>query len=791
MDELLQDFLAETAEIMDEIGGEIIAWENNPGDRERLDAIFRFVHTVKGSSGFLDLTRIGALAHAAEGALGEVRDGTRDPSPALVSAVLAIIDRITDLTGEIGREGVEPPGSDEQLIASLEEGATEAAESEVEEFVAAGINADAAGVLRSIRVPLSLLDNIMNGVSDIVLARNEVARQFREAAIGGEVVSAFERLSGSIADMRNAVSQMRMQRIEKLFSALPRTVRDLSAKLDKRVELVIEGSEVEIDREMIEMIRDPLTHIVRNAIDHGIETTEGRKKAGKNPIGLLNVAARQSGNQIVVEVSDDGGGVALDRLVAKALDAKLISPNDARGLSAAEKLEFLFAAGLSTAKQVTDISGRGVGMDVVRANVERIGGVVEVENREGEGFTVRLRVPMTLTIISGLTVRAGNQLFALPRSNILEILMQNSEAARIDRTGGAEMVLVRGQRLALVYLDDVLGLERGEEGDDRTLVLVRPASGKPYALSVQEVHDQEELVIRPAAPQIMASGLYAGTTLPDSGRPMLLVDPSGVAIKASVFEDARGSEAELNQIEADNDDDGDAIDRQMLLFREYDGRTRAVRLSVIDRVEDMDASQLNLSAGQWRVTIGDEIIPVFTSGVPADLTRLKMLRITDGSTAVGYPIAEVIDIVDTPFEIAPASHDGLACGVALINGEQVEVIDPHWVFCEVSNLAISQPTSRPVCRIDHGDDDEWARLFLAPMVEAAGYKVVLGEAPQDAAAPSVVICSAHAETEVPVEAGTPVIRLRAQTARLRKNDDSIYRYDRHALVSALKARQQN
>ncbi len=789
MDELLQDFLAETAEIMEEIGGEIIAWESNPSDRDRLDAIFRFVHTVKGSSGFLDLKRIGALAHAAEDALGAVRDGTREATPAMVSAVLAIIDRITSLSAEIERDGVEPEGSDAPLIASLAQSAGEGVGEAAEAAAPVPAQAEPGGVLRSIRVPLSLLDNIMNGVSDIVLARNEVARQFREASLNGEVVSAFERLSGSIADMRNAVSQMRMQRIEKLFSALPRTVRDLSARLDKRVELIIEGSEVEIDREMIEMIRDPLTHIVRNAIDHGIETVAKRTAAGKNGAGLLTVAARQSGNQIVVEVSDDGGGVSLDRLVSKAIDAKLITQGDANAMSAAEKLELLFSPGLSTASKVTDISGRGVGMDVVRANVERIGGVVDVENRFGEGFTVRLRVPMTLTIISGLTVRAGSQRFALPRSNILEILMQDSDAARIDRAGGAEIVLVRGQRLALVCLDDVLGLPRAENDDgDRTLVLVRPASGKPYALSVQEVLDQEELVIRPAAPQIMGSGLYAGTTLPDSGRPMLLIDPSGVAIKASVFEDARGAEADLSHIEAD-DDEGDAVDRQMLLFSEYDGRKRAVRLPVIDRVEDIDAGQISLSAGQWRATLGDEIVPVFTNGVPEGLSRLKMLSITDGNTTVGYPIAEVIDIVDTPFEMAPAGHDGLASGVALIGGEQVEVIDPHWIFSEVASLSMAQPQAKPVCRIDHGDD-EWARLFLAPMVEAAGYKVILGDMTQEDSAPSIVICSAHIDSAVPVEQGTPIIRLRAQAARLRKGDDSIYRYDRNALVNALKAGRQ-
>lgn len=418
MDELLQDFLAETAEIMEEVGSEIVAWEHNPGDKDRLDAIFRFVHTVKGSSGFLDLPRIGALAHAAETALGSVRDGSREADPALVSSVLAIIDRISEITASISEQGREPAGSDTALIAAVNAPPATVSKSEPE-TAAVTAPSDFQGTLRTIRVPLNLLDAIMNGVSDIVLARNEVARKFRESQTNGEVQSAFDRLSTSIADMRNAVSQMRMQRIERLFAALPRTVRDLSAKLGKRVELVIQGAEVEIDREMVEMIRDPLVHIVRNAIDHGLETIETRVARGKPVQGTLTIEARQSGNQIVIEISDDGAGVSLDKLVAKAIDARAITAAEGRAMSHAEKLDLLFLPGLSTARTVTDISGRGVGMDVVRSNVERIGGVVEVENREGQGFSVRLRVPMTLTIISGLTVGVDGQIFAIPRSNIV------------------------------------------------------------------------------------------------------------------------------------------------------------------------------------------------------------------------------------------------------------------------------------------------------------------------------------------------------------------------------------
>lgn len=785
MDELLQDFLAETAEIMEEVGSEIIAWEQNPSDRDRLDALFRCVHTIKGSSGFLDLPRIGALAHAAESVLAAVREGTRQADPELVSGILAIIDQIARLNAGIAEQGREPAGNDASIISAVSQTAAriEKAKAESPSSTAAS---DFQGTLRTIRVPLNLLDTIMNGVSDIVLARNEVARKFRETQAQPDVIAAFERLSGSIADMRNAVSQMRMQRIEKLFSALPRTVRDLSAKLGKRVELVIQGGEVEIDREMVEMIRDPLVHIVRNAIDHGLETIEKRVATGKPVQGTLTIEARQSGNQIVIEISDDGAGVALDKLVSRAIDARAITAVDARSMSDAEKLDLLFLPGLSTARTVTDISGRGVGMDVVRSNVERIGGVVEVENKQGRGFSVRMRVPMTLTIISGLTVGVGDHIFAIPRSNIIEIIQEDSSSVRVDHAGGANLAIVRGKRFALVYLEDVLSAPRSlGKQQNRTLVLVRPASGKPYALSVAHVFDQEELVIRPATPPIMAAGVYAGTTLPDSGRPMLLIDPQGVAIKARIFEDAHAFDGETSHMLKPEAKCAEP-DHKTLLVKEFSGALRGIRLSIVDRVEDARRSQILETAGQWRVTVGDEIFPVFAQSIPDGLDHIKMMRMTDGTSHIAYPIADVVDIIDYPLDIIPASEDGVAMGVALIDGKQVEIIDPYWVFSQIAATPFVEEGQLPLCRIDHGDE-QWVQHFLAPMIEAAGYRVILGETDTEVDQPAMIIRSVHQQEQNNTICTATVIRLRAHASKLNGDDDSIYRYDRSALMSALRA----
>src|SRR5215210_586134 len=377
MDDLIADFTAECREMLEALGGEIVAWEAEPDDRARLDSIFRFVHTVKGNCGFFEFPRLEALSHAAEDALADVRASRRQADGPLVSAVLAIIDRIGEMVAAIEAGTEFPEGGDSALIEALEQGAEGTAAP-----VAATV-AEAQGKIaapRTIRLSVELLDRVMSGVSDMVLARNELARRLRESPTDVPIDGAFERLSSIIAEMRDAITRTRMQRIENLFVGLPRMVRDLSAELGKQVLVDIEGGDVELDREMIEMIRDPLTHIVRNAVDHGIETPAERLKAGKREIGILAVTARQSGNQILIDIHDDGRGIDGKKLVEKAISAGTVDKDAAAQLTPREQLALIFEAGLSTAKEVTSISGRGVGMDVVRSNVERIGGIVEVDS---------------------------------------------------------------------------------------------------------------------------------------------------------------------------------------------------------------------------------------------------------------------------------------------------------------------------------------------------------------------------------------------------------------------------
>jgi two-component system, chemotaxis family, sensor kinase CheA len=788
MDELLSDFLGETGEMLAEIAGAIVAWEANPADQDRLDAIFRFVHTVKGSSGFLTLPRVTALSHAAEDALDMVRRGQRQADRPLVSAVLAIIDRLTDLTETIGAQGREPEGEDDDVIGTLRAvtrsvaavAAPQAPQSD------AALDDDALNQTlaswRSIRVPLPLLDSVMTGVTDMVLARNEFARLLRDKVRDQSVAAAFDRLSESVATMRQSVSQMRMQRVDRLFAPLPRIVRDIAGELGKDAHFTSSGGEVELDREMIENIRDPLTHIIRNAIDHGLESPDARLAAGKPASGTIRITARQSGNRIDIAVSDDGRGVDVDRVVAKAVAAGIISAADAAHLSAKDQLALIFAPGLSTAASVSSLSGRGVGMDVVKANVERIGGVVDLDNRPGEGLTITLRVPMTLTIISGLLVSAGGQQFAIPRGVVREIMLEDNEAVRTEQVGGGEYATVRGERLALVRLEAALGMPPAENSEDRALILVRLGQDRCFALSVAAVHDHEELVIKPAAPAVLATGLYAGTTLPDSGRPVLLLDTTslpqvlGIDIEATGGGDSAALAADAAAQQGD----------QLLLFRDGSGLTRAVPLAVIDRLDDVAADALFVAAGSIHVRIDGTILPVFAAELPATAGRVKLLRIADGDNLVCYPVVAVLDIVRRPQALRPAASAGLVMGTMLIGDEPVELIDCFWLMGQVASGDIRAALAKPLCRV-LGDSDSWARSFLGPMLELAGYRVAHGPASTGEEAGDILLCCDEAADVANV--AVPVVRLRSTIAAQRADDASIYRYDRPALMVALAAGQ--
>ncbi|HVI98561.1 MAG TPA: chemotaxis protein CheA [Sphingomonas sp.] len=770
MDDLLQEFIAETRETLEALSGEIVAWEADPANRDRLDAIFRFVHTVKGSCGFLELPRLERLSHAAEDVLSAVRTGERIPDRPLVNAVLAIVDRIGEIVEAIDSGQALGDSGEDLLIAALD-GSVEIAS---DTFVAPHPTTISRATTRSVRLSVDLLDRMMSGMSDMVLARNELARRLRDDSDPDPLVEAsLERLSLTVAEMRDTVTRTRMQKIDALFSALPRMVRDTAASLGKSVSLSIEGADVELDREMIEMMRDPLSHIVRNALDHGIETPAERRAAGKRENGRLTVSARQSGNQIIIEFQDDGRGIDTAKLVRRLVENGARSERELRELTERQRLDLVFEPGLTTKDEVTSVSGRGVGMDVVRANIEQIGGRIELANSPGRGLRIAIHVPLTLSIISTIVVGVGDQRFAVPRQAIEEIVtVRAAGAVRIDRLGDAPIATVRDRRLPLLALGEVLGLADDHDDQVETLVIVG-VSGGAYAIAVDSVLDNEELVIKPAPPAVMATGVYAGLTLPDSGTPMLLIDCAGLA-DAAGFVFSRDLAA--NDDEAGGKAEG-VPNQPALLFLDLDGARRVVPLAAIDRVEPVAIDAIHHTGGRLRLSIDGGMIPLAAQGGLDRRHEIHIIRLRDGTHEIGYAIAEALDIVDLPLAMVAAREAGPVAGVIAIGDDQIEMLDVHWLFADQIDAAVSQRDA--LCLVT-GREAAWMTTFLRPVVERAGYRVVTSLGPGEVAAAVLAMDDDPPSEHLPA----PLVRL---SRRRDGEPDAIYRYDRERLLGALAA----
>ncbi len=800
MDDLLADFVAETREMLEASESEIIAWEADPTDRARLDTIFRFVHTVKGNCGFFDFPRLAALSHAAEDALADCRSGRRDPDAALVTAVLAVIDRIVLMVNaieageELGEEG------DDDLIAALSEDAQPAEPAQSQPEATSPVHGPASALLdesddsqfdpsepkkteapitqRSIRLPVDLLDRVMSGVSDMVLARNDLAHRLRQAGTQPTIDGPFERLTTILADVRDAITRMRMQRIETLFSALPRLARDLSAELGKQVMIDLEGGDVELDREMIEMIRDPMTHIIRNAIDHGIEKPSERLANGKREIGMLSIAARQSGNTISIVVSDDGGGLDEARIADKAVATGLVAPSERAAMTREKILQLIFEPGFSTADKVSNVSGRGVGLDVVRENIEKVGGSIKVSSTLGVGTLFTLQIPLTLSIIAGLTVECSEQRFAIPQSYVEEIIHASSKALDFTRVGETALVTFRGVRVPCLMLTDVLTLADGKIAEGQhTMVMLRLASGDLFALAVDGIHSHGDLVVKPLSPAVMKSGLYAGSTLLDDGQPVLLLDVTNIASQYALVSDARGRVLNAAQDEAKEKAQDTC---RAMLFSDLFGRRRAIRLELVQRIETALSSAIDLSGDAPRAVIDGVILPLI--GLPDDpvtTEKVRLLRLTDGICEILYAVHAIDDAVLLTGDLKPAGDDPLVEAITLVEGETVALMDGHELFAQFGEAATQ--AAKPVCRLP---DTDWARTILGPLVATAGYAIADGgEAQEDVAI--WFDDEYEAAMALDMDFNTPVIRLR-DAPDAPKNADTVYRYDREGLIDALR-----
>ncbi len=662
--------------MLEHVGNALLEWESDPTGARDFDDIFRFVHTVKGSCGFLNLPRIEKLAHVAETVLSELRSGNRKSNRALVSGLLRIIDRIVLLTAALETGDVVPDeASDSLLLTALETDSETSPESApAPEPISDPI---VAVQRRNVRIDIDLLDAMMTQVSDLVLVRNELTRTLN-VALGQEATAAtLDALSARIAELRISIARARMQPVDRLFAALPRLVRDTANALGKSVRLTVEGTDVELDREMVEQLRDPLIHIVRNAIDHGIENAEGRTAAGKSPEASLRVTARQSGNQVVITISDDGRGIDVERLRERAAATGLLQAGD---YSDEQAINLIFAPGLSTSETVTAISGRGIGMDVVRANIEKLGGSVSLINRPSHGLTIDIRVPLTLSIVTVLTVKAGGMEFAIPRAIVEEVLSASSKSVVIERLGTGYISTVRGEKLATISLASALSLD---ETRQTHLLIVKPTGGRRYALMVETVHDQEEVVVRQVAPHLSATGLFAGQALPNSGIPILVIDVLGVARSTGVNVERQDVKAEAAPTQT-------LATISVLSFIGLDGMLWGVDTSLVERIEDVPRAAFTLRSGDAFVTLDQTLCRAIVAGTLPTSEEIAVLRLSDGHSRVGFPVLQVEDLVR--LDKASIINSGRNA-IGLCGSEVIQLINERLIF-DLAGTDLAEATHR-------------------------------------------------------------------------------------------------
>jgi two-component system, chemotaxis family, sensor kinase CheA len=714
MDELTREFLIESQEGLDRMERCLTDLEMRPGDGGLLAEIFRAVHTIKGTTGFLGFRRLETLAHAGENLLGLLRDGKLAADRPVITGLLELLDGLRSILKTIEADGSERDDADVELIETLEwlqtpgraetgrpagtgksgSGKAPAHEGETTPFEEASANVPAksetlpspepaeprkdgtgSAAESTLRVDIALLNRMMNLVGELVLTRNQV---LQATSSDSSMTMLSRRLDMVTADLREAVMKARMQPVSNIFSKMPRMVRDLTHTLGRRVRLEMEGQDTELDKSLLEAIKDPLTHAVRNALDHGIEPPDARAAKGKNPEGTLCLRAAQQGSHVVIEVSDDGAGIAVERIRQKAIERGLVTAERAAQQSERELLQLIFVPGFSTAAAVTNVSGRGVGMDVVRTNVEKIGGKVELESRPGKGTTLRLRIPLTLAIIPALIVRSVNQSFALPQGALSELVHVSREraATAIEWIENAPLYRLRGKLLPLVFLDRLLmpGSGDGAGAERDRFIAVLDADGRHYGLVVEGLADPEEIVVKPLSAVLKGVGLYSGATVLGNGDLALILDPGAIAVRAGVA--MGGADAALH---------AEAEPRADLTFAEFllvdvAGRQAAVPLADVLRIEQVPVSRIEWMGCRPVINFAGQLVPVEDAGGLVERaqaneeTRVILVICRNGTRHVGIAVSHVLDVA-AGGQLFEAGTNQLHRDVTLLRNRVTGVVD--------------------------------------------------------------------------------------------------------------------
>ncbi len=813
MDDLLREFLTETSESLDTVDNQLVRFEQDPNNAKILDNIFRLVHTIKGTCGFLGLPRLEALAHAGETLMGKFRDGMPVTGQA-VSLILASIDRIKEILAGLEATQTEPEGSDEDLIVKLHEmvehgmaamaagAATAPAAPAAAPVPVAAAPAVAEGTLvvqtlerelrpgevsldelerafqetaievaapsvvpaaapeaepapvvaapkkekaaakkpagdaevaegdkianQSIRVNVDTLEHLMTMVSELVLTRNqllEISRRNEDT----EFKVPLQRLSNVTAELQEGVMKTRMQPIGNAWQKLPRIVRDLSGELRKQIELEMHGADTELDRQVLDLIKDPLTHMVRNSADHGLETPAERAAAGKPEQGTIRLSAYHEGGHIIICIADNGRGLNTERIKAKALQNGLVSEADLEKMTEAQIHKFIFAPGFSTAAAVTSVSGRGVGMDVVRTNIDQIGGTIDIKSVAGEGSSVTIKIPLTLAIVSALIVEAAGDRFAIPQLSVVELVRARANSEhRIERIKDTAVLRLRNKLLPLMHLKKLLKIDDGSSSDpENGFIVVTQVGSQTFGIVVDGVFHTEEIVVKPMSTKLRHIDMFSGNTILGDGAVIMIIDPNGIAKALGA------SGAASHEISEDNAASRANAAEQLtslLVFRAGSSQPKAVPLGLVTRLEEIATDKIELSNGRYMVQYREQLMPlVQMAGVNVQTTGAQpILVFADDGRSMGLVVDEIIDIVEEKLHIEVAGSEAGILGSAVIKGQATEVIDVgHFLPMAFADW-FSRKEMRPSISAQSVllvDDSAFFRNMLAPVLKAAGYRV--------------------------------------------------------------------
>ena len=828
MDDLLREFLTETSESLDTVDNQLVKFEQEPNNAKILDNIFRLVHTIKGTCGFLGLPRLEALAHAGETLMGKFRDGMPVTGQA-VTVILSSIDRIKEILAGLEATEAEPEGNDRDLIDKLEAMVEQGMAAMAAGSTAAGSMAGAVtpvadapplapeppaaaapapakelttGTLieqtlerplrpgevsldelerafretaieapapapvakaepaaeapvadakpakeraapkksiadetasegdrianQSIRVNVDTLEHLMTMVSELVLTRNqllEISRRNEDT----EFKVPLQRLSNVTAELQEGVMKTRMQPIGNAWQKLPRIVRDLSSELGKQIELEMHGADTELDRQVLDLIKDPLTHMVRNSADHGLETPAERLAAGKGEQGTIRLSAYHEGGHIIICIADNGRGLNTEKIKAKALSSGLVTEAELEKMSEAQIHKFIFAPGFSTAAAVTSVSGRGVGMDVVRTNIDQIGGTIDIKSVAGEGSSVTIKIPLTLAIVSALIVEAAGDRFAIPQLSVVELVRARANSEhRIERIKDTAVLRLRNKLLPLIHLKKLLKIDDGAASDpENGFIVVTQVGSQTFGIVVDGVFHTEEIVVKPMSTKLRHIDMFSGNTILGDGAVIMIIDPNGIAKALG----AAGSSAhDMGDENGAHHIGSGEQTTSLLVFRAGSSQPKAVPLGLVTRLEELPADKIEFSNGRYMVQYREQLMPlVAMEGVTiASQGAQPILVFADDGRSMGLVVDEIIDIVEERLNIEVGGSGSGILGSAVIKGQATEVIDVgHFLpmaFSDWFTRKEMKPSlhSQSVLLVD---DSAFFRNMLAPVLKAAGYRV--------------------------------------------------------------------